>query len=184
MLVIQHHSTLYLVDAIIQLDWVALLDDFSWVRTQSFKSPFAFLFSILSLHFPSQDSWSTLLLLSQMVRESMEVHQGNFLWGADLEVAGITSSCFPLARPEVTWTQLTKEEAGKCNQTTSLLRTKRQWIWWAQSTFCLSIFLFSSPPTQYIESESGKESEVAQSCPTLCDPMNCSPPGSSIHGIL
>ena len=25
---------------------------------------------------------------------------------------------------------------------------------------------------------------VAQSCPTLCDPMDCSPPGSSIHGIL
>ena len=23
----------------------------------------------------------------------------------------------------------------------------------------------------------------AQSCPTLCDPMNCSPPGSSVHGI-
>ena len=38
---------------------------------------------------------------------------------------------------------------------------------------------------------SGKKSENiyihmcvhAQSCPTLCDPMNCSPPGSSIHGI-
>ena len=30
----------------------------------------------------------------------------------------------------------------------------------------------------------GKESEVAQSCPTLCDPMDCSLPGSSIHGIL
>ena len=28
------------------------------------------------------------------------------------------------------------------------------------------------------------ESEVAQSCPTLCNPMDCSPPGSSIHGIL
>ena len=28
------------------------------------------------------------------------------------------------------------------------------------------------------------ESEVAQSCPTLCNPMNCSPPGSSLHGIL
>ena len=25
------------------------------------------------------------------------------------------------------------------------------------------------------------ESEVAQSCLTLCDPMDCSPPGSSIH---
>ena len=29
-----------------------------------------------------------------------------------------------------------------------------------------------------------KESEVAQSCPTLCDPVDCSPPGSSVHGIL
>ena len=28
------------------------------------------------------------------------------------------------------------------------------------------------------------ESEFAQSCPTLCDPMDCSLPGSSIHGIL
>ena len=27
------------------------------------------------------------------------------------------------------------------------------------------------------------ESEVAQSCPTLSDPMDCSLPGSSIHGI-
>ena len=27
------------------------------------------------------------------------------------------------------------------------------------------------------------ESEVAQSCPTLCDPMDCSLLGSSIHGI-
>ena len=28
------------------------------------------------------------------------------------------------------------------------------------------------------------ESEVAQSYPTLSDPMDCSPPGSSIHGIF
>ena len=26
-------------------------------------------------------------------------------------------------------------------------------------------------------------SEVAQSCPTLCDPTDCSPSGSSVHGI-
>ena len=25
---------------------------------------------------------------------------------------------------------------------------------------------------------------VAQSCPTLCDPMDCSPSGSSVHGIV
>ena len=29
-----------------------------------------------------------------------------------------------------------------------------------------------------------KWSEVTQSCPTLCDSTDCSPPGSSIHGIL
>ena len=28
------------------------------------------------------------------------------------------------------------------------------------------------------------EREVAQSCPTPSDPMDCSPPGSSVHGIF
>ena len=31
--------------------------------------------------------------------------------------------------------------------------------------------------------ESESESEVAQLCPTLTDPMDCSLPGSSVHGI-
>ena len=30
----------------------------------------------------------------------------------------------------------------------------------------------------------GKETEVAQLCPTLWDPVDCSPPGSSVRGIL
>ena len=39
------------------------------------------------------------------------------------------------------------------------------------------------------EERSGQPSEfvcvlVAQSCPTLCDPMDCSPLGSSVHGIF
>ena len=38
------------------------------------------------------------------------------------------------------------------------------------------------PPDLPLESES--ESEVTQLCPTLCNPMDCSLPGSSIHGIL
>ena len=29
-----------------------------------------------------------------------------------------------------------------------------------------------------------RESEVAQLCPTLSDAMDCSPPGSSVYGIL
>ena len=39
--------------------------------------------------------------------------------------------------------------------------------------FCLSCFPYL-----------GIDSEVTQSCPTLCDPMDCSLPGSSVHGIF
>ena len=35
---------------------------------------------------------------------------------------------------------------------------------------------------QYMKVKSGNE--VAQSCPTLSDPMDCSAPGSSVHGIF
>ena len=31
--------------------------------------------------------------------------------------------------------------------------------------------------------ESGVTVLVSRSCLTLCDPMSCSPPGSSVHGI-
>ena len=35
-----------------------------------------------------------------------------------------------------------------------------------------------------LSAEPQSESEVAQSCPTLCDPVDCILPGSSVHGIL
>ena len=38
--------------------------------------------------------------------------------------------------------------------------------------------------TDSVDMKEKKESEVTQSCPTLCDPMDCSLPGSSIHGIF
>ena len=44
-------------------------------------------------------------------------------------------------------------------------------VYGSYKQLCLSIFFQS-------------ESEVAQSCPTLCDPVDCSSPGSSVHGIL
>ena len=39
----------------------------------------------------------------------------------------------------------------------------------------------ASPPTR---SSQSMWSEASQSCPTLCNPLDCSPPGSSVHGIL
>ena len=52
-----------------------------------------------------------------------------------------------------------------------------------------SWWIFSTPDP-YSETQSllsrrpQSESEVAQSCPTLCNPMDCSLPGSSVHGIF
>ena len=45
-----------------------------------------------------------------------------------------------------------------------------------------SLFLCVNASLSILPSES--ESEVAQSCPTLSDPMDCSLPGSSAHGIF
>ena len=36
----------------------------------------------------------------------------------------------------------------------------------------------------YIQCLNARMCARLQSCPTLCDPMDCSPPGSSVHGIL
>ena len=38
------------------------------------------------------------------------------------------------------------------------------------------------PYTFANEGEERKKSKVAQSCPTLCNPRDCSAPGSSVHG--
>ena len=39
-------------------------------------------------------------------------------------------------------------------------------------------------PIPIKEKKKRKESEVAQLCPTPCNPMDCSPPGSSVHKIF
>ena len=46
----------------------------------------------------------------------------------------------------------------------------------------ISFELKNKDKSPALEKES--ESEVAQLCPTLCDRMDCSPPGSSIHGVF
>ena len=37
---------------------------------------------------------------------------------------------------------------------------------------------------KFVNSHSEVKVKIAQSCLTLCDPMDCSPPGSAVHGIL
>ena len=53
-----------------------------------------------------------------------------------------------------------------------------------RSSLCLLNFMiWWLNGTNMYESEKS-ESEVAQLCSTLWDPMDCSQPGSSVHGIL
>ena len=54
------------------------------------------------------------------------------------------------------------------------------WFLWYIYVFIVISFIVSHYIVLYYESES----EVPQSCPTLCDPIDCSPWGSSIHGIF
>ena len=49
-------------------------------------------------------------------------------------------------------------------------------------TICHILFHFGL--SQDVEYNSLCHTSVAQSCPTFCDLMDCSPPGSSVHGIL
>ena len=49
----------------------------------------------------------------------------------------------------------------------------------------LSVYeVISCNSQMYLVGSEVKWSEVAQSCLTLCDPMDCSQPGSSVHGIF
>ena len=49
---------------------------------------------------------------------------------------------------------------------------------WTRKTTEISL------PLKSLSQGKVKESEVPQSCLTLCDPMDCSPPRSSVHGIF
>ena len=57
-------------------------------------------------------------------------------------------------------------------------------IQWCHPTISFSVAPFSCSLTIKKLKWSENESEVAQSWPTLWDPMDCSLPGSSIHGIF
>jgi len=64
---------------------------------------------------------------------------------------------------------------------------------WNPSWFCPLALPMSPPITDSISQFPSKAAlpecvcvcaKSLQSCPTLCDTMDCSPPGSSVHGIL
>ena len=70
-----------------------------------------------------------------------------------------------------------------CSLVISETERRRKYSW--RQVTCLSRSRCWSDKSQMWEHHPTEgEGEVAQSCPTLCDPVDCSPPGSSVHWIL
>ena len=57
-------------------------------------------------------------------------------------------------------------------------------IWSVTSWHSYLICPIVLPSSYHYLTPQGTQCLVIQSCPTLCNPMDCSPPGSSVHGIL
>ena len=73
----------------------------------------------------------------------------------------------PCAAVKTQCNQVSKRVFSKAEPLLSLLKS---------SCYCLSAIGLNSTHVCCVQS--------LQPCPTLCDPMDCSPPGSSVHGIL
>ena len=112
------------------------------------------------------------------------------------------------------WNRRHNVGAWKCNQWIQSIIIIRRWVQYCMKDCLLllllsrfsRVWLCATPETAALQAppflgfsrqehwsglpfpslthESKKWKEVAQSCLTLRDPMDCSPPGSSIHGIF
>ena len=99
------------------------------------------------------------LQMPQRVEPCPEVSQ----WGAELElqwVEALVGTCSPYIMPRTRGCLPLVSKHAKC---AALVKSTCQ----VQPTFSVLDTVLS-----------------AQSCPILCDPMNCSPPGSPVHRIL
>ena len=65
----------------------------------------------------------------------------------------------------------------------NIFKYKKSIRFYTPPTFCIFDSLSFSCAISSFTFKYWKWSEVTQLCLTLCDPVDCSPPGSSIHGI-
>ena len=100
--------------------------------------------------------------------------------------AGITQPSLSTPFPPTGGIQLQTRGPGH-----SLLASCRGWWWWVgwrgvgvwSRAEGPEVSLGGGEGLAPLQALKGKESEVSQSCLILCDHMDCSLPGSSIHGI-
>ena len=109
-----------------------------------------------------QTEWHKNIYISQFRRLEVHNHGASklaFWWGLSSWPADVPSPLSPrMAFPLCSH----RKNASSCYKDTSSIR-------------CQPAFLVSSSKVKV---------KVAQSCPTLCNPKDCSLPGSSVHGVL
>ena len=103
-------------------------------------------------------------------REMVSEGSLQVLGGIKSLVPGLGPLCPPLGRlSEHTPSIRASPGKGACGG--HLLLEPQTWSW------APALSVLTAQPKE-------SESEVTQQCLTLCDPMDCSPPGSSVHGIF
>ena len=94
--------------------------------------------------------------------------------------------------PHIRWPKYWSFSISPSNECSGLISFRTDWF----DLLAVQRSLESSPAPQFKSINSSVfsflysptltsiHSELTQSCPTLCDPMDCSLPGSSVHGIF
>ena len=144
---------------------------FSWVYlvAQTVKNPPA-----------KQETWVQSLGWEDPLEEGMATHSSILAWrifNSNIHV--------PLSLPQY------KKQNSICIFTSSCAPTSPEVTVTLDLVFILSLLFFIVYPNVYIciyiylyIRDHFVHAQSLQSCPTLCYPMDCSPPGSSVHGIL
>ena len=104
---------------------------------------------------------------------------------AEIKITVLKRCIFDLFQTSFMWVQRTSAAAAKSLQSCLTLRPHRRqptrlphpWDSPGKNTGVGCHFLLQCMKLK-------SEREVTQSCPTPSDPMDCSLPGSSVHGIL
>ena len=158
-----------------------------WASVRSSPVP-AFLLFILASSFPSASDLSPAVLHWSLLTQNTSLGQGqttsllSYSWYWDLPL-------FSIAHTEKCAILLSRKVAKRNKKTNILKGIEMQPLWLLYFPLLFSHHHQLQPQQEQWDkscpvSQSVQFSSVTQSCPSLCNPMNCSVPGLPVHHQL
>ena len=158
-----------------------------WASVRSSPVP-AFLLFILASSFPSASDLSPAVLHWSLLTQNTSLGQGqttsllSYSWHWDLPL-------FSIAHTEKCAILLSRKVAKRNKKTNVLKGIEMQPLWLLYFPLLFSHHHQLQPQQEQWDkscpiSQSVQFSSVTQSCPSLCNPMNCSVPGLPVHHQL